>query len=241
MLLVKNCDLYAPEPQGCLDVLIAGGEFSAIGEGLATGPLPGLVELDATGLRMVPGLIDPNVHLTGGGGEGGPATQTPAPTVSELLEGGITTAIGCLGTDGYTRPVMDLLMKAKALRLRGVSCWIHTGSYQVPPPTITGNVARDIILFDEIIGVGEVAIADHRSSAPTVEELRKLALQARVGGMLGGKGGVTFLHMGDGRQPFDLVRRAVEGSELPVTQVLPTHCARNAHILGDAKAWGRAG
>ena len=146
MILVRNCELFAPEAQGRRDVLIGGGGFCAIAESIAPESLPEHVELDASGLRMVPGLIDPNVHLTGGGGEGGPATQTPAPAFADLLAGGITTAIGCLGTDGYTRPVMDLLMKTKALRDRGLSCWMHTGSYQVPPPTITGDVARDIIL-----------------------------------------------------------------------------------------------
>ena len=241
MILVKNCELFAPEAQGRRDVLIGGGGFCAIAERIVPGALPSLTELDGAALRMVPGLIDPNVHLTGGGGEGGPATQTSPPTFSDLLEGGITTAIGCLGTDGYTRPVMDLLMKAKALRERGLSCWMHTGSYQVPPPTISGDVARDIILFDEIIGVGEVAVADHRSSAPTLEELTKLALAARVGGMLGGKCGVVFLHMGDGRQPFDLVKRVVDTSELRATQFLPTHCTRNPHIFEEAKQWGQEG
>ena len=77
-------------------------------------------------------------------------------------------------------------MKAKGLRADGVSAWMWTGAYQLPPPTLTGDVARDLALIEEVIGVGEVAIADHRSSSPSVRELIQLAKRTRVGRMLGG-------------------------------------------------------
>lgn len=123
----------------------------------------------------------------GEGGEGGPATRTPELQLSQMITGGVTTVVGCLGTDGITRSPISVLMKAKALRAEGVSAWIYTGSYQVPTPTITGDVAKDIALIDEIIGIGEIALSDHRSSCPTTDELIRLVSQARVGGMLGGK------------------------------------------------------
>ena len=57
----------------------------------------------------------------GAQGEGGPATRTPELPTTSLLEGGTTTAVGCLGADGVTRTLSALLMKAKGLRQEGVS------------------------------------------------------------------------------------------------------------------------
>jgi len=51
--------------------------------------------------------------------------------------------------------------------------------------TITGSVLSDLILIDKVIGAGEIAISDHRSSQPTFEEMARLAAECRVGGMLG--------------------------------------------------------
>jgi beta-aspartyl-dipeptidase (metallo-type) len=161
--------------------------------------------------------------------------------LSWMIEAGVTTVVGLLGADGTTRTVEAVLMKAKGLRGEGVSCWIYTGAYQLPAPTITGDVARDIALIDEVIGVGEVAIADHRSSNPTTLDLIRLAKQARMGGMLGGKCGVVHVHLGDAERPFELIRQAVDESELKFGQFHPTHVNRNHHAFEEAKSYGRDG
>lgn len=240
MILLKNCRVYAPQPLGTLDLLLSGGKVAAMADGLEPA-LPGLERVDCRGLLVVPGLIDGHVHIAGAGGEGGPATRTPEMPLSMMLAGGITTVIGCLGTDGYTRSVESVLMKCKSLRAEGVSCWIYTGAYQVPTPTILGDPGRDIALIEEVIGVGEVAVSDHRSSCPTPGELARLAAQARVGGMLGGKAGIVNLHMGDAPNPFGIVRQAVGMSQLTFKQFLPTHCNRNPQIFEDAKEYGKQG
>lgn len=241
MILFQQCNVFAPEPLGRQDVLLAGTRVAAVAPTLAP-PADWPVEvIPAAGLRMIPGLIDAHVHLTGGGGEGGPATRTPELRLAQLREGAITTVVGCLGTDGFTRSVESLLMKAKGLRAEGVSCWIYTGSYQVPPPTLLGDVGRDLALVEEIVGVGEIALADHRSSGPTVEELIRLAGHARVGGMLGGKAGIVHCHMGDARDPFRIIYGVLDRSALKATQFWPTHCNRNDWIFEDAKAYGRLG
>lgn len=241
MILLKNADLYTPEAAGRCDVLIGERQILAIGKNLT---IPGGTEcetVDAKGLIMFPGLIDNHVHIAGAGGEGGPATRTPEMKLSVMFEGGVTTVIGCLGTDGYTRSVESVLMKAKSLRHEGASAWMLTGAYQVPLPTITGDAGRDIALFEEIIGIGELAISDHRSSCPTTTELIRIASQARVGGMIGKKAGIVNLHMGDARSPFSPVDEAVNSSELKYTQFLPTHCNRNDYIFEDSKIYGRKG
>lgn len=241
MILIKNCHIYGPGDQGIKDILVAGKIILSIREHIPV-PVGWEVDvIDGQGLRMIPGLIDSHVHIAGAGGEGGPASRTPEISLSQMLEAGVTTVIGCLGTDGMTRSVEAVLMKAKALRQEGVSAWIYTGAYQVPTPTILGDVGKDIALIEEVIGVGEIAVSDHRSSFPSLNELIRIAEHARVGGMLGGKAGIVNIHMGDARNPFKPLYDAAEASELRLTQFLPTHCNRNDYIYEDAKVYGKSG
>lgn len=241
MILITNCEVFAPQSMGINDIIIAGHKVISVAKSI-TPPSGVEVEIiDGKGLTLVPGFIDAHVHIAGAGGEGGPATRTPEIMLGALLEGGITTVVGCLGTDGLTRHVESVLMKTKALRAEGVSAYMYTGSYQVPTPTITGDVGRDIALIEEVIGVGEVAISDHRSSVPSTAELIRIAEHARVGGMLGGKVGIVNLHMGDAKNPFKPIYEAVANSELNFKQFLPTHCNRNNYIFEDAKQYGKQG
>ncbi|HUU06175.1 MAG TPA: beta-aspartyl-peptidase [Patescibacteria group bacterium] len=241
MILFKGCRVYAPEFIGKKDVLVAGGKIVALAAEIQSQAGYDIEILDAGSLRMLPGLIDSHVHIAGAGGEGGPATRTPEMSLRDMLEGGITTVIGCLGTDGLTRSVASVLMKAKGLRQEGVSAWIYTGAYQVPPPTILGDAGKDIAMFEEIIGVGEIAIADHRSSNPTLDELIRLAKLARVGGMIGAKAGIVNIHLGDAPEPFAMLYAAIEKSELQFSQFLPTHCNRNRVVFEAAKIYGKKG
>ncbi len=241
MILIKQANVYKPEFTGKKDVLIAGKKIMAIENKIE---LPANLEvtvLEAEDLNMIPGLIDAHVHIAGAGGEGGPATRTPELQLSHMLEAGVTTVVGCLGTDGMTRTVESVLMKAKALRQEGVSAWIFTGAYQVPTPTILGDVGKDVAMIEEVIGVGEIALSDHRSSTPTTADLIKLTEHARVGGMLGNKAGIVNIHMGDAHNPFKPLYNAVEQSELKLKQFLPTHCNRNDYIFNDAKEYGKKG
>ena len=106
---------------------------------------------------------------------------------------------------------------------------------------MTGDVSRDIYLVDPVVGVGEVAIADHRGTQPTVEELRRLGAEARLGGVLTGCGGVVLIHVGDGDERLELLRRACDGSELPPTVFYPTHVNRSRALLEEAADWARSG
>ena len=241
LTLFKNATIYSPHFLGKKDVLVGGKTILAIADHIEP---PSGVEtklLDCTGLWLVPGLIDSHVHITGGGGEGGPASRMPELQISMMTEAGVTTVVGCLGTDGITRSVESVLMKVKSIRANGMSAWMYTGAYQVPPPTITGDIMRDITLIDEVIGVGEIAISDHRSSVPTIAELSKLTGHARVAGMIGGKAGIINMHMGDARDPFRPLHDIVANSEMGYKQFIPTHCNRNEYIFEDAKEYGKKG
>ncbi|OQX76812.1 MAG: beta-aspartyl-peptidase [Bacteroidetes bacterium 4484_276] len=241
MILFKNCEVYTPENIGKKDVFLAGGKIVAIENEISIPSGLKVEVIDAKGLKMIPGLIDAHVHIAGAGGEGGPATRTPELQLSQLLEAGVTTVVGCLGTDGLTRDLNSVLMKCKGLKQEGVSAYMYTGAYQVPTPTILGDVGKDIALIEEVIGVGEIALSDHRSSTPTIPEIIRLTEHARVGGMLGGKAGIVNIHMGDAKDPFKPLYDAVEKSELKLTQFLPTHCNRNDYIFEDAKKYGKLG
>ncbi|MFO8000889.1 MAG: beta-aspartyl-peptidase [Marinilabilia sp.] len=241
MYLFKNCEIYSPGYLGGKDVLIGGKEILAIEDRLKAPAGWDIEVIDATGLRMIPGLIDSHVHIAGAGGEGGPASRTPEMQLSQMIKAGITTVVGCLGADGMTRSVESVLMKAKGLKQEGVSAYIYTGAYQVPTPTLLGDAGKDIAMIDEVIGTGEIALSDHRSSTPTVSELIRLAVHSRVGGMLGNKAGIVNIHMGDAKKPFQLLYDAAEMSELTLKQFLPTHCNRNDYIFEDAKIYGKKG
>jgi beta-aspartyl-dipeptidase (metallo-type) len=241
MIIIKNATVYSPEKMGKRDLLIGENKIIQISVNIDHNSFPGTEVIDADGLSVVPGLIDNHVHIAGAGGEGGPATRTPELKISMMFEGGVTTVVGCLGTDGFTRSVESVLMKAKSIRHEGGSAWIWTGAYQVPCPSITGDIGKDIALIDEVIGVGELAISDHRSSCPSVDELIRITAHARVGGMLGKKAGMVNIHLGDAKDPFRPLHEAVAKSELKYTQFLPTHCNRNDYIFEDSKSYGKKG
>ena len=241
MLLIRNATVYNPENLGKKDILIGGNIILGISDKINIPHGLDVEVFDAKGLTVVPGLIDNHVHIAGAGGEGGPSTRTPELTLSRMFEAGVTTVIGCLGTDGLTRSVETVLMKAKSLRQEGASAWIWTGAYQVPTPSVTGDVGRDIALIEEIIGVGEIAVSDHRSSCPSTADLIKITALARVGGMLGKKAGMVNIHLGDAKNPFAPLHDVVNNSELKYTQFLPTHCNRNDYIFEDSKTYGKTG
>jgi beta-aspartyl-dipeptidase (metallo-type) len=241
MLLIRNAIVYAPEALGKKEILIGGNIILGISDKIDMPQGMDIEVIDANGLLVVPGLIDNHVHIAGAGGEGGPSTRTPELTLSRMFEGGVTTVVGCLGTDGLTRSVETVLMKAKSLRHEGASAWIWTGAYQVPTPSITGDVGRDIALIEEVIGVGELALSDHRSSYPSTGELIRITALARVGGMLGKKAGLVNIHLGDAKNPFSPLHDVINHSELKYTQFLPTHCNRNSYIFEDSKTYGKTG
>jgi len=182
-------------------------------------------------MKVVPGFIDSHVHITGGGGEGSYRTRTPELQLTDATLSGITTLVGVIGTDGTTRTMTNLIAKSRALEEEGITCYVHTGSYQVPVKTLTDKIEDDLILIDKIIGVGEIAISDHRSSEPTVEELAKLASAARIGGMLSGKAGIVNIHVGDSRRHLNLILDVVSSTDLPIKQFYPTHINRNPHLF----------
>ena len=239
--LIRQAEVYAPRYLGKKDVLIAGTTIAAIDDHIEINTSVDVEIIEAWGKYLVPGFVDTHVHITGGGGEGSYRTRTPEIMLSDIISAGITTLVGCLGTDGTTRTMSNLIAKAHALQEEGITTFVYTGSYEIPVRTVTGSIRDDIVLIDKIIGVGEIAISDHRSSQPTVHDVMKIMADAYVGGMLSGKAGIVNVHVGRGASKLDILEQILSDSELPPTQLLPTHLARTYELLMTAARFARNG
>lgn len=242
VVIIEGVEIYSPEYKGKNNILILDGKIAYIGAEKIKLDLPIQVKIiDGSNFYAFPGFIDGHVHITGGGGEGGFSTRTPEIMLSDIIKGGITTIVGCLGTDGLTRSMENLYAKAKGLEEEGVSTYIYTGSYRVPVSTLTGSVMKDVMMIDKVVGVGEIALSDHRSSQPSVEELKRLTADARVGGILSQKAGVVNIHLGDGKRMLNYLIDIVNTTEIPITQFWPTHVNRNPYLFKQGIEYAKMG
>jgi beta-aspartyl-dipeptidase (metallo-type) len=231
--LLVDAEVYAPEPLGRCCVLVGGGRILHVGDRPAISGLD-VREWDLAGRAVIPGLVDAHVHVTGGGGEAGPETAAPAPALSDYAMAGVTTVVGLLGTDDETRTTAGLLRQVRALRREGMAAWAWTGGYHLPPTTLTGSVRGDITHLDEVIGFGELAVSDHRSSQPTFDEVARIAADCHVAGLMTGKAGVLHLHVGDGARGLSIIREIIDRTEIPPRVLHPTHVNRRRGLLDEA-------
>ena len=237
-MLLKNCDLWAPEHLGRRDVFVAGGKIVAVEPELSI-DFPGLETIDMKGAKVVPGLIDQHIHVTGGGGEGGWQSRCPELVFSELVRAGVTTFLGVSGTDSMSRSIENLLAKVRGLSEEGATGWMWTSNYAYPPTTITKDVKSDLFAIPEVLGV-KIALGDHRSSWPTKEELLRLASEVRIAGMLTGKVGFVHVHLGDHPVAFDLMEACI-ATGIPAKHFRPTHTGRHPEVFRRACEFAKAG
>ncbi len=240
MILLKNVECFCPEYKGFNDILVTGEKIFKIQPDICI--KDGFAEkiYDCSGFYAFPGIIDQHLHITGGGGEEGFGSNIPEIEIKEIFRAGITTAVGLLGADGYSKNLESLYTKAKALEVAGISTFMYTGSYTLPTLTITGSIIRDMIFIDKVIGV-KTAISDHRSSHPESQELIKIASQAHLGGMLANKAGVVHIHVGDGKKGLAPLTGVFTDSDLPKKMFVPTHLNRNKKLFKQAKEYCKSG
>jgi len=242
--IIKNAEVYSPAYLGKKDVMIIGDKIIKIQDEITINNDLNFLNfqlIDGSHKYIVPGFIDSHQHFLGGGGEGGFHTRTPEIQLTDITKGGVTTAIGCLGTDSVARNLKALLAKTRALEEEGITTYMYTGSYRIPVDTITEGIREDIMIIDKVIGVGEIALEDHRSSQPCYEEFKKVVAEANIGGMLAGKAGVVDVHMGKGKNGLEYLYRIIEEGILSVKNILPTHINRNQNLLDQGKDYAKAG
>jgi cytosine/adenosine deaminase-related metal-dependent hydrolase len=108
------------------DVIIAAGRILALMEPSETTSFVDsmknhhleILSISIQDQLVIPGLIDPHIHAIGGGDEQGlfriqiqefhfcvtgPYSRSAEIRLSQLINGGVTTVVGALGTDGITR------------------------------------------------------------------------------------------------------------------------------------------
>jgi len=235
LTILRNANVYAPQPLGLKTVLVGGGKILAITDEALELPASIVADdIDLQGRILTPGFIDAHAHITGGGGEAGFATQVPPVPLSQFTAFGVTTVVGLLGTDDTTRSTGNLLSRVYGLREEGMSAYCWTGGYHYPLTTLMGSAREDIVYMEPIIGVGEFAISDHRSSQPQFEEVIRIASDAHVAGLMTGKAGIVHFHLGDGSRKLALIKRALAETELPARVFNPTHVNRNKPLFDEA-------
>ncbi len=240
--VIKNGRVYSPGDLGQKDILIAGDTILAVADRLSTESLPLPAEVyDAGGKMILPGIIDPHVHFIGGGGSSGLNSRTKEIAIEQIIEAGVTSAVGVLGFDRASRTLKALLLKTRALEDLGLSAFMLTGSYSLPSLTLTGSVEDDLILIDKVIGV-KLALGETLANFPEIRDIRNLLAECLRGGHLGGKAGFLQIHMGvQGKvwkKPFMEILREMK---IPFPQVVFTHVNRSPDTLDEFMEFIEAG
>ena len=147
------------------DVLVGGGRIGAVGAGLGVAAAQAV--LDAAGLVVAPGFVDPHVHLCEPGWE---HRETIRSGVRAAAAGGYTAVCGMPDTD----PVVDGPASVGFMLAEGR----RAGGARVFPAAAVsaGRKGEQLTEFGEVVDAGAVAVAD---AGRTVESspLMRLALE----------------------------------------------------------------
>lgn len=234
MKFLLNASVYAPKYLGKKDILVANDAIALIADDLSSYLNHNIETYDLSGKIIVPGYIDNHVHITGGGMEQGYNSRVVESFLSAFTTNGVTSVVGLLGTDGISRSIESLIVKAKALKMEGLSVYTLCGSYAYPSITLTDSIEKDIMMIEEMIGV-KCAMSDHRSSNIGKKELIELGSKAYRAGMLSNKAGIVTIHMGDGKRGLEPLFEALDECDLPARVFLPTHMLRNDRLIDDGQ------
>lgn len=240
-VLLKGGHVFEPEDRGMADVLVLGREIVAVGPDLAVPTGVGDGEtVDVSGRVVLPGLIDPHIHVMGASGMGGPTTRSTDLQVERIVIAGVTTVVSPLGADSLSRSIPCLLARAAALECEGISAYCYTGGWWSPVPTLSGNPQADVAYVDRILGV-KVAVSEPLAPAHSIEELCRLAHAAWTGGRMAGKRAVLHVHAGDLPDGLAPIREVQRRTGIPADRFMVTHVTRNPDLWRQAVEFAKAG
>lgn len=135
----------------------------------------------------------------------------------------------------------SLLIRARELDREGLTTYILTGGFQLPLKSLTDNILSDLIYIDKVIGIGEIGIGDSFGSNSTIEEITRIAANARVEGALSEKSGKILIHLGPSSQGSNLISEVINNSDVPIKQFVITHVNRNMELLDEAIEFAKLG
>ena len=223
--LIKNAEIYAPEPKGVKDILICGEKIIKIAENISPPTELPCEALDYTGKIVYPGFIDNHVHLIGADDGQGPMGRTHDIAWNDIVESGTSTVVGCLGSSRFVRSLQSLYIKTLELDMMGLSTYMYTGSFVIPPPTLTGEIRKDVYLIPKVIGL-KTAISDTTTNHHTWRDLSNIASELFYGASIANKHAVLHVHVGRQRTRMDRIFELIDNTGINPARVIPTHINR---------------
>lgn len=240
-ILIKNGHIYAPEDIGVKDILIHDEKIIKIDNEIE--PPSGFdVEIkDISGKIIYPGFVDGHIHLIGSDDGQGPVGRTQDIAWNDIVESGTTTVVGCLGGTRFVRSLQRLYIKTLELDMMGLSTYMFTGSFVIPPPTLTGEIRKDIYLIPKVIGL-KTAISDTTTNHHTWRDLADITAEVLYGSDIANKHAVTHVHVGRQRTRMDRIFELIDNTGIDPKRVIPTHVnRRDPDVISQAIEYTKIG
>ncbi len=221
-LVIKSGELITPSGTFLADVGIAGERIAALGE-----ELHGAVELDAAGCYVLPGGIDPHVHLQMPAGDYISADDFASGTVAAAL-GGTTTVIDFVEPE----PGQALMQALDARRAQADGRVAVDYGLHMTIPTWHADRPESLDALPEVLAAGvpsfKLYLAYEGFRLDDVQLHRVMAAVAAAGGL-------PIVHCENGPIIEGLRRRAVAAGSIS-----PIHHALTRPPRQEAEAISRA-
>ncbi|MBD3172108.1 beta-aspartyl-peptidase [Candidatus Bathyarchaeota archaeon] len=223
--LIKDGHIYSPEDIGVKDILILGEKILKIEEDIKPPTGYNCETIDASDKIIYPGFVDGHVHLIGADDGQGPVGRTSDIAWKDIVESGTTTVVGCLGSSRFARTLDRLYIKTLELEMMGISTYIYTGSFVIPPPTLTGEIRKDVYLVPKVIGL-KTAISDPTTNHHTWRDLADIASEVLYGSSIADKHAVIHVHVGRQDTRMDRIFELIDNMGIDPVRIIPTHINR---------------
>lgn len=166
-LIIRNAEFNDGERAGTFDLLVADGEvLDLLPAGSDAGACEGCESVDATGLRLLPSLVDAHVHL-----------REPGQEYKESIETGLKAAahggFGSVMAMANTDPVNDCAAVTETMLERAYRTHPE-GPHLLPVGALTvGLKGRELAMMGEMAEAGCVAFSNDGMPVPDSDLFRR--------------------------------------------------------------------